>query len=129
MSQLVLAVYQRLDNDNLVKDSLGRNIASMHNIFRALVVHPTYAHESLTAEVVDIYAGMQEEDGGWGNHLPFYQTVNALAHLNSPEADAQLERAFSRLFATQHGDGAWGRLDREWNTFLSIHALKNKGLL
>jgi hypothetical protein len=37
-----------------------------------------------------------------------------------------LERAFKRLYATQGHDGTWGRTDREWNTFLIIHALKNK---
>ena len=72
---------------------------------------------------------MQKENGEWGPPLSFYQTVNALAHLNSPESEAQLERAFSRLFASQHADGTWGRHDREWNTFLCIHALKNKGML
>jgi len=125
----VLSVYQRLNSDNQIKDSLTRDTASMHNIFRALVVHPIYAHESIAAEAVDIYAGLQGEDGEWGNHLPFFQTVNALAHLNSTEAEAQLERAFSRLLETQHQDGTWGSQDREWNTFLCIHALKNKGLL
>lgn len=101
----------------------------MHNIFRALVVHPVFARGDLTAEAVAVYADLQGEDGEWGNRLPFFQTVNSLAHLNSPETAAQLEYAFSRLFATQHEDGTWGCLDREWNTFLCIHALKNKGLL
>ena len=125
----VLAVYQRLNKDGLVKANLASDIASLHNIFRALVVHPVYAHESLTAEAVDIYAGLQNDDGEWGNRLPFYQTVNALAHLSLPIAEAQLERAFSRLRETQHKEGTWGRLDPEWNTFLCIHTLKNKGIL
>ena len=125
----VLAAYQRLHTDDVIKENLVRPIASMHNIFRALVVHPVFCREDLTAEAVAMYADLQGEKGDWGDRLPFYQTVNALAHLNSPESDAQLERAFSRLFETQHEDGTWGRQDREWNTFLCIHALKNKGLL
>ena len=125
----ILAVYQRLQKDDLIKENLVRDVASMHNIFRALVVHPLYAHEALATEAVDIYSGMQKENGEWGTRLPFYQTVNALAHLNSPESEAQLERAFSRLLETQNENGTWGRQDWEWNTFLCIHALKNKGLL
>ncbi|MCG6911238.1 MAG: hypothetical protein LJE94_14090 [Deltaproteobacteria bacterium] len=125
----VLAVYKQLHEEEFIKEYLFRDIASLHNIFRALVVHPVYAHEALTTEAVDIYAGMQKENGEWGNHLPFYQTVNALAHLNSPEAEAQLERAFPRLLETQSRNGTWGCRDTEWKTFLCIHALKNKGLL
>lgn len=125
----VLAVYQQLDEDGLIREMLAQDIASLHNIFRALVVHPVFAHEGLSATAVDMYAGLQNEHGDWGNRLPFYQTLNALAHLNLPEADAQLERAFSQLLETQNRDGTWGRSDREWNTFLCVHALKNKGIL
>jgi len=32
-------------------------------------------------------------------------------------------------FYHQNTDGTWGRSEPEWNTFLAIHALKNKGLL
>lgn len=124
----VLTAYQRFNSDDRIKKRLRQDITVMHNIFRALVVHPVFAREDLTAEAVAMYANLQGEDGEWGNRLPFFQTVNALAHLNSPEAEAQLERAFTRLFATQNRDGTWGRHDREWNTFLCIHALKNKGL-
>ena len=126
---VVLSVYQRLYSDSSIKERFHHDIAAMHNIFRALVVHPVFAQEDLSAEAVAIYAGLQNADGEWGNRLPFFQTVNALAHLNSPDAEAQLENAFSRLFETQHSDGTWGIHDREWNTFLCIHALKNKGLL
>ena len=125
----VLSVYHRLNNDNLINDSLTRDIASMHNIFRALVVHPVYAHEDLTAAAVGTYADLQKKEGDWGNRLPFYQTVNALAHLDLPAAQVQLECAFARLLETQNSDGTWGRCDTEWNTFLCIHALKNKGIL
>ena len=82
----VMAVYQRLNMDSLIKERLFSDIAAMHNIFRALVVHPVFAHEGLTATAVDMYAGLQNEHGDWGNRLPFYQTLNALAHLNMPEA-------------------------------------------
>ena len=125
----VMAAYQRLHKDDSIKDNLVSDIASLHNILRALVVHPVFAREDLTTKAVAVYADLQGERGDWGNRLPFFQTVNALAHLNSPESEAQLERAFSRLCDTQHADGTWGRYDREWNTFLCIHALKNKGLL
>ena len=78
---------------------------------------------------VEYHADLQTDDGGWGDDQSFYQTLNALAHLDLPQAEIQLERAFERLYETQNRDGAWSRSEPEWNTFLAIHALKNKGLL
>jgi hypothetical protein len=78
---------------------------------------------------VEHLADLQTGAGGWKNGLPFYQTLNALAHLDLPQAEKQLEKAFKRLFENQNSDGTWSRSEPEWNTFLAIHALKNKGLL
>lgn len=128
-NQAVLAIYRRLDKEGLAKEGSKVDIASMHNIFRALVVHPVYANEDLSAKTVEIYAELQTEKGDWGNSVPFCQTLNALAHLNSTPAEIQLENAFSYLIKNQNSDGTWGRHETEWNTFLSIHALKNKDLL
>ena len=61
--------------------------------------------------------------------MPFHQTVNALAHLESHQADTQLEHAFRRVHETQNKDGAWGGSDREWKTFLILHALRNKKVI
>ena len=72
---------------------------------------------------------LQKATGDWGKSIPFYQTVNALAHLKSPKAKIQLEKAFVQLFETQTDDGSWSCSEPEWNTFLTIHALKNKGRL
>ena len=78
---------------------------------------------------VNILADLQTDSGDWGRILPFYQTLNALAHLDLPQAEAQLEIAFRRLIESQNSDGTWSRSEPEWNTFLAIHALRNKGLL
>jgi len=58
------------------------------------------------------------EAGGWQKDLPFYQTLNALAHLDLPQADKQLKKAFKRLSEDQNSDGTWSRSEPEWNTFL-----------
>ena len=125
----VLAIYQWLSKEGFTRENLNADVASMHNFFRSLVVHPKFANSDLTAKTVEIYAGFQTEKGDWAYGLPFYQTLNALGHLNLRRAEIQLERAFKRLIETQNSDGTWGGRDLEWNTFLSIHALKNKGLL
>jgi hypothetical protein len=78
---------------------------------------------------VEALARVQNPLGRWPDQVPFCQTVNALAHLNLSQVDMQLERAFKRLYETQHTDGSWGRSQREWNTFLIVHALRNKGVL
>jgi hypothetical protein len=55
--------------------------------------------------------------------------VNALAHLDSPDVDEQLDKAFRKLITIQNADGSWSDYQPEWNTFLVVHALRNKGLL
>jgi hypothetical protein len=45
------------------------------------------------------------------------------------QTDEQLENAFVLLLKNQNIDGTWSKSEPEWNTFLAIHALKNKGLL
>jgi hypothetical protein len=125
----ILAIYRWLNKEGFTRETLNTDVPSMHNIFRSLVVHPKFANADLTVKIVKIYAGLQTEDGDWASGLPFFQTLNAFGHLNLSQAEVQLERAFRRLIETQNSDGTWGSYDPEWNTFLSIHALKNKGLL
>ena len=125
----VLALYQWLSAEGVKNKGRWLDGASSHNIFRAMVVHPQFAKDKATALAVEHLADLQTETGGWSNDLPFYQTVNALAHLDLPQADTQVARAFERLFENQNRGGTWSRSEPEWNTFLAIHALKNKGLL
>ena len=94
-----------------------------------MVVHPIFAKDRATEVAVEHISNFQTKHGDWGSELTFYQTLNALAHLNFLQAKPQLEKAFERLGDTQNKDGSWGRSEAEWNTFLTIHALRNKGLL
>ncbi|MBN1105080.1 MAG: hypothetical protein JXL84_16825 [Deltaproteobacteria bacterium] len=103
--------------------------SSTSNILRAFVVHPRYARSETVALAVRNLGKVQKKSGTWPEPIPFYQTVNALAHLDSKEGDAQLGQAFERLQRTQGHDGTWSRSQPEWHTFLVIHALKNKGEL
>ena len=103
--------------------------SSYSNILRAFVVHPRYACSKAVALAVGNLGRAQKKSGIWAGSIPFYQTVNALAHLDSTEGDAQLAVAFERLYKTQRHDGTWSRSQPEWHTFLVIHALKNKGEL
>jgi len=125
----VLAFYQWLSAEGIKGKGRWFDRVSSHNIFRAMVVHPRFARDKATALAVEHLAESQTQAGDWNNDLLFYQTVNALAHLDLPLAETQLEKAFGRLFENQNTDGTWGRSEPEWNTFLAIHALKNKGLL
>ena len=125
----VLALYRWLSKHGIKNKGLWFDRHCSHNIFRALVVHPVFAKDKATELAVEYHANLQKNDGAWGDDLSFYQTINALAHLNLPQAETQLERAFERLYETQNRDGTWSQSEPEWNTFLAIHALKNKGLL
>ena len=92
-------------------------------------VHPVFARDKATELAVQRLSTSTEKSSAWGNELTFYQTLNALAHLNFPQTEAQLGKAFELIFETQNTNGSWSRSEPEWNTFLTIHALKNKGLL
>jgi len=121
----VLAAYDWLANV-LREDGRWGGWPSSNNVLRAFVVHPHYSRSPETTKAVEALGRVQDDSGKWADHIPFHQTVNALAHLDSTDADTQLSRAFKRLYRTQNADGTWGRTDREWKTFLTIHALKNK---
>ena len=99
--------------------------AAVHNRLRALVVHPNNAAHSAIRQAVQWMVDRQTDDGDWGTAIPFYQALNALAHLDSSLARRACTCAFTRLGGTQNEDGSWGVADREWNTFLTVHALKN----
>jgi hypothetical protein len=126
---IVLVLYRWLSAEGIKNRGQWSDASSSHNIFRAMVVHPVFTKDPATALAVEHLADLQTGAGGWKNGLPFYQTLNALAHLDLPQAEKQLEKAFKRLFENQNSDGTWSRSEPEWNTFLAIHALKNKGLL
>ena len=125
----VLALYEWYAKAVLTKGEHHREWASTSNLLRAFVVHSIYSKNSATEKLVTALAGVQEESGRWGDAVDPYQTVNALAHLNSEDAVAQVSKAFRYLVATQNENGTWGNEKREWNTFLVVHAMKNMGVL
>lgn len=124
-----LSVYGWLDAMGQARRGRWCGWSCSNNIFRAFVVHPVYANKESVSLAVKALGVVQEHTGRWPRPVPFYQTVNALAHLQSKEGDIQLNRAFKWLQKTQNSNGTWGRADPEWNTFLVIHAMKNKNLL
>ena len=125
----VLTLYRWLSEHGIKNKGLWFDRHCSHNIFRAMVVHPEFARDKATELAVNYHADLRTDDGGWGDDLSFYQTLNALAHLELPQTETQLEKAFERLWQTQNHDGTWSETEPEWNTFLAVHALKNKGLL
>jgi hypothetical protein len=125
----VLALYHWLNEEGIKNEGKWFDEASTHNVLRAMVVHPVFAEDKATALAVEYLADLQTGTGSWDHDLPFYQTLNALAHLELDQAEKQLEKAFVLLFEKQNSDGTWSHDEPEWNTFLAIHALKNKRLL
>lgn len=133
------AIFDRTSQGE-IRDLYDRNVRALsaalletarpcwiHNSFRALVVHPEYAMHPVTRRIVAWYARRQTPRGDWGEDIPFYQALNAMAHLDSTEAGEQCQAAFTALTNRQNPDGSWGKQQREWHTFLALHALRNKG--
>jgi len=128
-SPFILECYAALEKRG-VKDCGGwGGLASSNNILRAFVVHPEYSRKDAVLAAVKALAGLQKPEGSWPRPISLHQAVNALAHLDSSEADFILEKALRYLANHQNSDGTWGREDREWKTFLTVHAMKRKGLL
>jgi hypothetical protein len=125
----VIALYSRIASDLSASGPGAAALSKVHNCFRALVVHPDDAGHETTHNVVAWYARRQTSDGDWGAEIPFYQALNALAHLDTAAAEKQCQAGFDSLPARQNTDGSWGREQREWHTFLTLHALRNKGRL
>jgi hypothetical protein len=125
----VVSLYQKLSQHVLRNTGCWDNYGDINNILRAFVVHPEYAQSSATTLMIEDLSKIQDGTGMWTSSVPFYQTVNALAHLSLPLADRQLEKAFMLLAQTQNSDGTWGDTEKEWNTFLIVHAMKNKKML
>jgi len=103
--------------------------SDISNALRSLIVHPDYAEDPATATLVDHLGEIQDPSGRWPDPIPFFQTVNAIAHLRLNSAHSQWIKALTILSNIQNADGSWGDVDREWNTFLVVHALKNKACL
>lgn len=94
-----------------------------------MIVHPGYAANPASLKLVTDLAEIQKPSGLWPAPIPFFLTLNALAHLEGESAHRQWLKALPLLTESQKKDGSWGRRDSEWNTFLVVHALKNKKCL
>ena len=99
------------------------------NALRSFIVHPHYSEDIAIDTLVDNLGEIQDPSGRWPPQINFFQTVNALAHLRLSSAHRQWVKALRILSNTQNKDGSWGNEDLEWNTFLVVHALKNKACL
>jgi hypothetical protein len=124
-----LFMYQTLAENGLKLKGRWCGLSCTNNIFRAFIVHPVFSHHDAILLAVEALAHEQEPSGRWKKPIPFYQTVNALAHLNLKTAETQLKAVFKKLSYSQQKDGTWSNTSKEWNTFLIVHALKNKGEL
>jgi hypothetical protein len=125
----ILETYGWLEKEGIERGGRWCGWSCSNNVLRAFAVHPEFCKSEALYLAVTALGRAQHASGRWLVQVPFYQTVNALAHLDLTEAEIQIKRALKHLLKTQHKDGTWGKVQREWNTFLVVHALRNKGLL
>lgn len=125
----VLRTYDKLENNGKGKKEKWCNWSCSNNFLRACIVHPEYKDCERVRFFVSALQKVQKNGGLWPAPIPFYQTVNALGHLDTEQSDDILIRAFRKLRENQNKEGTWGRTDKEWKTFLIVHAIKRKGLL
>ena len=125
----VLAMYEKAIQEMNKSTIHQHGQESTHNLLRAFAVHPSFSDHQATERMVDFFGKLQTRAGDWGARVPFYQALNALAHLKSPAAETQCRKAFRHLVQMQNTNGSWGRSQTEWHTFLAVHALRNKQLI
>jgi hypothetical protein len=125
----VIRVYEMFGIMGEKKEGKWCNWSCSNNILRAFVVHPRYAQNRALRLYVAKLSEIQRQDGSWPEKIPLYQTVNTLAHLELAQSDTMLKRACRVVRDKQNKDGTWGRKQKEWNTFLIVHAMKRKGHL
>jgi hypothetical protein len=122
-------IYAQLAANVTGSSAFRSDAAAMHNALRALVVHPEDRFRPATRSAVSWFASQQTLHGDWGPRIPFFQAFNAMAHLSISEANAQFDNALKHVIEDQNRDGTWGSADKEWQTFLVVHALRKKGIL
>ena len=125
----ILSLYEQLDNMGVKNNGKWCGWKCSSNVFRAFIVHPYYSQSSSVRLFIKALSKIQDSSGKWGKGISFYQTLNALGHLKGLEVETQLKKAFKRIHGSQNRNGTWGLKMAEWNTFLVIHALRNKGAL
>jgi len=125
----VLSMYEKLRILGEKRNGKWCDWSCSNHIFRAFAVHPGFGLSRATRMAVGRLSDVQGENGTWTRQIPFYQTVNALAHVGFKNADSQLRRAFQTLVTMQQRDGTWGKRHKEWKTFLILHAMKRKNHL
>jgi hypothetical protein len=99
------------------------SVGCTNNALRAFVVHRRYSRSKATEMMVKYLKARQIASGKWKGRTPLYMTFNALAHLDSKDAQLQCQKATGIIRKSQNKDGSWGRVQKEWNTFLVVHAL------
>jgi hypothetical protein len=119
----VTRLYNKIAKEIEEKEGRLCSIDCTNNALRAFVVHTQYSRSRATGLMVDYLGQRQLLSGRWKGRTPLYMTFNALAHLDSANASRQCVKAVESIVRAQSKDGSWGRTQREWNTFLVVHAL------
>lgn len=125
----VIDAYDHLDREIVRKDGYLYGWSCLSNLLRALVVNDKYSNSRSTELIVQVLSRIQTPEGEWQGKVPFYLTLNALAHLDMPIANSQVDSALKRIYRTQSRNGSWGKAEPEFATFLVVHTLKRKGIL
>ena len=99
------------------------SVGCTNNALRAFIKHARYSKSRTTEMMVDYLGRRQLPSGKWRGRTPLYMTFNALAHLDSENARRQCMAVVDGIVKAQNKDGSWGRIQKEWNTFLVVHAL------
>jgi hypothetical protein len=117
--------YDAISREIEAKNGRWCSVYCTSNVMRAFVTHTRYSRSKAAAMMVNYLGQHQLPSGRWIGRTPFYMTFNALAHLNSVKAKRQCMAATENVLKTQNKDGSWGRTQKEWNTFLVVHALNS----
>lgn len=122
--EFVGELYEIIGKEIESKGGRWCSIECTTNALRAFVTNDQYSRGKTTAMMVNYLGRRQLASGRWRGSTSFYLTLNALAHLDGEDARTQCTAAISEALRLQNKDGSWGKSEKEWNTFLVVHALR-----
>jgi hypothetical protein len=119
--------FRSFDRVNAVRKGRWCSPSCGQNVLQAYSVHPRKSKGAAMRRAIAWHEAHQTRTGAF-ERVPFLPSLLAMSRVDLPSAGRLTRRAIPALLRRQGRDGAWGRVDREWQTLMAVEILRNAGL-